>query len=76
VEHEMLYNTGTGSTEIKSKGLKCVERIPGRYSIDSLKKIVRKVLQSETEACVVRFAIGSRGEVPGKRRPMIVKQQQ
>jgi hypothetical protein len=46
----------TGATGIVTKGLKNLETIPGKHSIDSLKKsavlgtmhIIRKVLQSET----------------------------
>jgi hypothetical protein len=68
-----------GATRIVSKGLKNLETIPGQHSVDSLQKaallgtshIIRKVvLQSETWRIT-----GSRGEVPGKRQPVIREKQ-
>jgi hypothetical protein len=73
-----------GATGIVSKSLqKYLETTPGQHSIDSLQKtailgtsrIIRKVLQAEIEARVVGITIGSKREVPGKRKPVIREQQ-
>jgi hypothetical protein len=70
----LVIIVGTG---IVSKRLKNLETIPGQHSIDSLqkkKRRTRNITHHRESATFFGFTVGSGGEVPGERKPVIREQ--
>ena len=77
VEHEIFDCTGNNwshrnsnrrlKESFESHTRKTFNRFATKYSCTGTSHIIRKVLQSETEVWAVGIAVGSRGEVPGRK---------